>query len=71
VIAAACARTEIYLAENRRLGRDNPTSGIIAAMMVPGMQRVVLTSPPADVVCDPTQAPRCTGITFHHGGYDE
>jgi phage-related baseplate assembly protein len=71
VLLAAEARLGAYLAENRKLGRDITTSGIIAALMVAGVQRVTLASPAADVACDPTQAGHCTGIVLTHGGYAE
>lgn len=70
VLTAARAQLDGYLAECRLLGRDVSMSGLYAALTVPGVQRVVLASPGADVVCDPTQAAWCTGIAIAHGGYD-
>jgi phage-related baseplate assembly protein len=71
VLAAAEARLLAYLDESRRLGRDITTSGLIAALMVAGVQRVILAEPSADVICGPTQAAHCTEISVGHGGYAE
>lgn len=70
VLTAARAQLDGYLAECRLLGRDVTMSGLYAALTVPGVQRVVLASPLADIVCDATQAAWCTGISIAHGGYD-
>ncbi|MFZ3482227.1 baseplate assembly protein [Sphingomonas sp. 3-13AW] len=70
VLTAARAQLEGYLADCRQLGRDVTMSGLYAALTVPGVQRVVLASPLADIVCDATQAAWCTGIRIEHGGYD-
>lgn len=69
VLQSARDQLDAYLARHRRLGRDIPRSGVIAALTVEGIQRVVLTAPAADVVCDPTQAAWCTGIVTAHGGH--
>lgn len=69
LLETAQANLDSYLTDNRKLGRDITTSGIIAALMVPGVQRAVLAEPVADVECDATQAGHCTGIDLTHGGY--
>lgn len=69
VLGAARARLDAYLADNRKLGRDVTTSGIIAALVVPGVQRAVLQTPAADVVCSLLQAGHCTAIDVRFGGY--
>lgn len=69
VLAAARDALDAYLATNRKLGRTVTRSGIIAALTVPGVHRVDLSAPIADIVCDPTQAAWCTDITVTHGGF--
>lgn len=71
VLAEARARLDRYIAESHRLGRDVPRSAIIAALHAEGVQRVVLTSPAADIAVSRTEAPHCTGVTVTHGGLDE
>ncbi|OHV11200.1 baseplate J/gp47 family protein [Kushneria phosphatilytica] len=71
IIAAAQAKAETYVSEQRRLGRDIRLSAIYAALHVEGVQRVELTSPSDDLVIDETQASHCTGITIANGGTDE
>ena len=70
VLTSAREQLDRYLAECRLLGRDVTMSGLYAALTVPGVQRVVLAAPTADVVCDYTQAAWCTDIVIAHGGYD-
>lgn len=48
---------------NHRLGNDIIKSAIDAAAHVSGVKKVSIISPAADIVCDPSQAPYCTGIT--------
>lgn len=69
ILDAANARLAAYLAESRLVGRDVTRFGITTALGVAGVQNVVLTSPAADVVCDPTEAAHCTAVTVTHGGY--
>ena len=71
ILATARAGLDSYLARSRKLGRDITTSGIIASLMVEGVQRVVLDGPIADIICDATQAAWCTDIQLTHGGYDD
>lgn len=71
VVEAAEASLEAYLASARRLSRDVPRSAVIAALHVPGVQRVDLVEPAADLVVTPTQAANCTGVVLTHGGLDD
>lgn len=71
ILAAAQAKAEAYVAEQRRLGRDIRLSAVYAALHVEGVQRVELISPAADVVLDDSQASHCTGVTLTIGGSDE
>ena len=71
VIAAARNKLDAYLAGARRLGRNISLSGLYAALTVEGVQRVDLSAPLADILCDQTQAPLCTDIDVTHAGYDD
>ena len=71
VLTAAHAGLGRYLAESRKLGRDITLSGLYAALTVEGVQRVEIASPTASIVCDLTQAARCTQIDVTIAGYDE
>lgn len=71
VMAAAQAAADAYAAEQHALGRDVTLSGIYAALHQPGVQRVDLASPAADIVVDRQQATYCTAITLTNGGVDE
>lgn len=71
VLAASRAKLDRYLAAQRLLGRDITMSGLYAAMTVEGVQRVEISSPTADVVCDMSEAALCTAIDLTHGGYAE
>jgi len=54
--AAARAGLEALLARTRRLGQSLPRSAIFAALTVPGVARVTLAAPAADVEATATQA---------------
>lgn len=69
VTANALSALNAYLAANRRLGRSITRAGIIGAIMVEGLQNVVLASPSADLPFTSAQAGNCTGITLADGGY--
>lgn len=71
ILAAARAAAAAYAAEQHRLGRDVTRSGIYAALHRPGVQRVVLVNPAADIPIAPHQASWCTAITLTDGGVDE
>lgn len=71
VLAASRARLDAYIAESHRIGRDVTMSGLYSVLHSPGVQRVELTAPTADIVVDRTHAAYCTGITITSGGVDE
>ncbi len=71
VLTAAKTKLARYLADSRKLGRDITISALYAALTVEGVQRVELVSPAASIVCNLTEAARCTGIDVGHVGYDE
>ncbi|MFL0805518.1 MAG: baseplate J/gp47 family protein [Agarilytica sp.] len=60
-----------YVADRHRLGHDIALSGLYASLHQPGIQRVVLVRPTADLVIQPHQAPWNTGITITLGGRGE
>lgn len=62
VLAQAQAALADYLASVRRIGYDITLSGIYAALQRPGVHRVTLTSPAADVVINDSSAGHCTAI---------
>lgn len=69
--AAAEARLTAFVSAQRRLGRDIRQSALFAALHVEGVQRVMLTSPAADVVLDKTRAAYCTEYSITVGGSDD
>lgn len=71
-IALAAAQTAIatYTADNHRLGRDIIRSAIDAAAHQPGVKKVIINSPAADVVCNDAQAAWCTGIAVRVAGVE-
>lgn len=71
VLAASRARLDDYVEQSHRIGRDITLSGLYSVLHSPGVQRVELTAPTADIVVDRTQAAYCTGITIISGGVDE
>ncbi len=71
VMAAAQAKVAAYVAENHALGRDINLSALYAALTTPGVMRVDLSSPAANVVCSQTEAAYCAGIVLTYGGLDE
>ncbi|EMO9523730.1 baseplate J/gp47 family protein, partial [Pseudomonas aeruginosa] len=71
IMANAQAAIEAYVAGQHRLGMDVTLSGIYAALHQPGVQRVDLISPTANLVVDRESAPYCTSINLTDGGLDE
>lgn len=65
--AAALAAVQQYVADTHRLGLDVPLSGIYRALHQPGVLRVDLTLPAANIVVADGQAGYCTGITITAG----
>lgn len=62
VLAQAQAALADYLESVRRIGYDITLSGIYGALQRPGVHRVTLTSPAADVIIDNGSAGHCTAI---------
>lgn len=71
VLAAAIARLDAFLAENRRLGRDVPRSALFAALHITGVQKVILTQPAADLVVTRGQVAVCSARAVTAGGLGE
>ncbi len=71
VLAAAQAAAAAYAQAQHRLGRDITLSGVYAALHQPGVQRVTLIAPTANIAIGATQAGWCTAITLTDGGVDE
>jgi phage-related baseplate assembly protein len=70
VIATARAAMQAYANASHRLGRDLTLSGVYAALHQPGVQRVVLATPAANIVTAWNQAAYCGGISLSLGGAD-
>lgn len=71
VMTAANAALEAYIDSTHRIGRDVTLSGIYAALHQPGVQRVELTLPAADITIGDTEASYCTARTITYAGTDE
>jgi phage-related baseplate assembly protein len=71
VMAAANAALTEYIDAMHRIGKDVTRSGIFAALHQPGVQRVILTAPSADLTISATQASWCTAKTITYAGTDE
>ena len=61
--AALAAATE-YASQHHRLGSDVTLSGLYGAMHRPGVHKVTLASPAADIDVPPAGAAWCSGITI-------
>ncbi len=70
VLAAAESSLNAYTANQFRLGRNIRKVALEAALMVSGVQNVVLTGVD-DIVLSDEQAGYCTGISVEYGGVDE
>ncbi|TKD40706.1 baseplate assembly protein [Azotobacter chroococcum] len=68
VRAAALAAAEAYAAAQHALRRDVTLSGLYAALHQPGVQRVDLGAPSANLVIGSGEASYCTGITLTVAG---
>ncbi|MYM70535.1 baseplate assembly protein [Pseudoduganella sp. FT55W] len=68
VLATARKNLDTYIQTCHRLGRRATRAGIEAALMVPGMENVVLELPQADIVTTKRQAPNCTLVDLAYGG---
>lgn len=64
VAAEARRRLDEYVASHHRVGDAVTVSGLHAALSAPGVWKVALTTPAADILATDVQAPFCTGITI-------
>lgn len=64
---AATASAQSYAAEMHKLGMDITLDGVYAALRRPGVQKVNLSSPAADIPIQWNQAPHCTAINITAG----
>lgn len=71
VLADAQAAAARYVQEAHRLGYYITLSGIYSALHRAGVQRVVLISPAADIICSNAQAPHCAGISIAISGVSD
>lgn len=71
ILEAAQNALARYIESVRRIGKDVARSGIFSALHQPGVQRVELTTPSANVSIDNTKVSHCTGITLTLAGADE
>lgn len=65
---AAQAAATAYVQAQHRIGYDVTLSGLYAALHQPGVQRVNLTSPAANIAISDGEAAYCTGITVTAAG---
>jgi len=70
VLARAEAAVAEYAEAQRRLSRDVTLSGVYAALHQPGVMRVDLVSPSANLVISPLEASRVSSILVTDGGVD-
>ena len=62
VIKQAEKRVREYVDERHALGAEIVLGALEARLYVPGVERVILHSPTADIGGDPNQAPYCTAV---------
>lgn len=70
LLDAANAALLAYIEQTQKLGYDVTRSGLFAALHQPGVQRVELHAPAADLVIAPTQAAYCTAQHVALGAVD-
>jgi len=70
VLPAAEASLAVFAEANHLLGNDIVDSAIKAAAHKAGVKKVIINSPPADIVCTVGQAPYCTGIMVNVAGVE-
>ncbi|WP_027794570.1 baseplate J/gp47 family protein [Paraburkholderia acidipaludis] len=68
VLAQANKAVKKYTDDMHRLGMEITRDGIFAAARQPGVQKVILRAPAADMPSTKQQAPFCTGINLLDGG---
>lgn len=71
VLSQAQASVQAFADAHHKIGYDIPLSGIYAALHVPGVQRVVLSSPSADITVDYQTCAYLSGISLTFGGVAE
>lgn len=71
VLDAAQTAAETYAADSHRAGRDVTLSGVYGALQRPGVHKVNLTTPVADLTITKSQASWCTAITLTYVIVDE
>lgn len=71
VLQSAIAALDAYISSVHKLGRDVNLSGIYAALHQPGVQRVNLITPTANISISDLQASYCTSRTITISGIDE
>lgn len=71
VLAACQTAAQSYVAASQKIGRSITLSGVYAALQQPGVSKVVLASPLADIAMTPYQVGNCTGITLTSGGISQ
>lgn len=71
VMDQAGVSAQAYADSRHRIGKDITLSGLYASLHVPGVQKVVLNSPTADIVCNYATVAYCTGISLTYGGISE
>jgi len=67
VLQACQAAAEAYVAASLKIGRTISLSGVYAALQQPGVGRVELVSPIADIQISQYQVGNCTGIDLTPG----
>lgn len=68
VMQAAQDAAQSYADKMHRLGRRIALSAVFGALQQPGVQRVELSQPAADLVSAWNEAPYCTAIALTYGG---
>lgn len=71
ILETARKQATEYVTNQHRLGYDVTLSGLYSALHQPGVHKVTLNSPAADVVVTNQQAAFCNGITVTDGGLNE
>lgn len=70
VLEAAIAALSAYTENTAKIGEDITLSGLYAALHQPGVKRVDLMSPAADIIISTTQAARCINVSVSMGASD-
>lgn len=70
VLDAAVAALSAYTSNTAKIGADITLSGIYSALHQPGVKRVDLISPAADIAISATQAARCASANISLGAPD-